>query len=156
MRCGDGRPNPDPEEGNSGRAKSHASCIMVHEVGPKAETMGYGEVSLSPGPEKHDSERGKSHDPYNMVREGVKPTVSRESNRIRQVGYGKATPGYAAYSDFVPKWGRRPGEPNHPHTPPTSPTLPCRQWCAMYRDGRRALHSWDTVATHTHTRGFAC
>jgi len=76
-------------------------------------------------------------------------TIARVSNRGRQVGYGKAAPGYAAYSDFVPKASRRPGEPNHPLTPPTSPTLPCRQWCAVYRDWRRALHSWDIVAKHT-------
>jgi hypothetical protein len=59
---------------------------------------------------------------------------------VRQVDYGKNTPGYARYTELVPRAKRRPSQP---HTPDVRANLPKRQWDAQVREWRRALHRWD-------------
>jgi hypothetical protein len=53
---------------------------------------------------------------------------------------GKNTPGYARYTELVPRAKRRQSQP---HTPDVHRNCPKRQWDARIREWRRALHRWD-------------
>eukprot|EP00760_Papus_ankaliazontas_P013280 PhM_4_TR15678/c0_g1_i1/m.57878/K18710/SLBP; histone RNA hairpin-binding protein len=67
----------------------------------------------------------------------------RLSQRMKQIAFGKNTPGYQVYDAAVPRHKRQFGNPNHPVTPRLNFRCPKRSWDNLVGQWRRALHLWD-------------
>ncbi|KAL7714564.1 Histone RNA hairpin-binding protein RNA-binding domain-containing protein [Entamoeba marina] len=72
----------------------------------------------------------------------VESDPKRLESRSKQVSYGKATDGYAKYTELVPISERRRCDPK---TPDVHQSCSKRSWDGQIRKWRRALHAFDSA-----------
>lgn len=77
--------------------------------------------------------------------------------RMKQIAYGKSTPGYANYTRLVPHAARDlyGGPPDFPVTPRLTEPVSKRLWDRNQRNWRRDLHRWDPPAAADDTDAAA-
>ena len=69
--------------------------------------------------------------------------IHRLSQRMKQIAFGKNTPGYQVYAKAMHHGDRQFGNANHPVTPRLNYKCPKRSWDNLVGQWRRALHLWD-------------
>jgi hypothetical protein len=67
----------------------------------------------------------------------------RIAQRVKQINFGKVTPGYRSYRTAVPQWRRQVHNPRHPETPDVRAPCSKRKWDQEVAAWRRSLHQWD-------------
>lgn len=93
---------------------------------------------------EHDADALPSEDDYHE--KTPFKADRRMEQRLKQIAYGKSTPGYQNYVRLLPHDKRDPSNPNHPVTPRFYDACSKRSWDACVRKWRRDLHYWDSNA----------